>query len=131
MSRILLVDDHEPVCQTLQVMINDMGHDAVIALSGQQAIAAHRKAPVDVLLTDIFMPDMDGYELIQRFRQDFPEVKVIAMTGGIRRVPDGPFLEIAQRIGAQWLLRKPFGFEQLNKVLVQATGPAQESPDAK
>lgn len=121
MSLILLVDDHEPVCQTLQKLLQLMGHEAVIALNGRQALAVQKETPVDVLLTDIFMPEMDGYELIQKFRQDFPQVKVIAMSGGLPRAPDGPFLEIAEKIGAQWLLRKPFSPEQLSEVIGWAT----------
>jgi CheY-like chemotaxis protein len=121
MSLILLVDDHEPVCLTLKTMLQDMGHEALIALNGRQALALHRQSPVDVLLTDIFMPEMDGYELIQKFREEFPTVKVIAMSGGIERAPDGPFLEIAHRMGADWMLRKPFGFDQLDSVIRKAT----------
>ncbi|HEY8996232.1 MAG TPA: response regulator [Lacunisphaera sp.] len=122
MSLILLVDDHEPVCLMLQKLLQIMGHRTVIALSGREAIAIQKQTPADVLLTDIFMPDMDGYELIQKFRRDFPDVKVIAMSGGIPRAPDGPFLEIAQKIGAQWLLRKPFSSEQLSEIIGEATG---------
>jgi CheY-like chemotaxis protein len=125
MSLILLVDDHEPICQTLQKLLQLMGHEAVIALNGRQALAIQKDTPADVLLTDIFMPEMDGYELIQKFRHDFPKVKVIAMSGGLPRVPDGPFLEVAEKIGAQWLLRKPFSPEQLSDVIGKATaGPA-------
>ena len=122
MSRILLVDDHEPVCISLQAMIKGMGHQTLMATNGRQALALHRQTPVDVLLTDIFMPDMDGYELIQRFRQDYPEVKIIAMSGGIPRAPGGPYLEVAEKFGAQWLLHKPFSATRLIEVICEATG---------
>jgi CheY-like chemotaxis protein len=127
MSLILLVDDHEPICQTLKKLLQLMGHEAVIALNGRQALAVQKETPADVLLTDIFMPEMDGYELIRKFRQDFPAVKVIAMSGGLSRAPDGPFLEIAEKIGAQWLLRKPFSPEQLSDVIDKATAPSAPS----
>ena len=122
MSLILLVDDHEPICQTLKKLLQLMGHDTLIALNGRQALALQKETPADVLITDIFMPEMDGYELIQRFRRDFPLVKVIAMSGGIHRAPDGPFLEVAEKIGAHWLLRKPFSPEQLGAVVSKAIG---------
>ena len=124
MSRILLVDDHEPVCATLQNMIQGMGHETVTASNGRQALAVQQRTPADVLLTDIFMPEMDGYELIQKFRQQYPAVKVIAMTGGIPRAPGGPYLEVAQKMGAQWLLRKPFSPTQLIDVISEATEAA-------
>jgi CheY-like chemotaxis protein len=124
MSLILLVDDHEPICLTLKKLLQLMGHEAVIALNGRQALAIQKDTPADILLTDIFMPEMDGYELIQKFRHDFPQVKVIAMSGGLPRVPEGPFLEVAEKIGAQWLLRKPFSPEQLSDVIGKASGEA-------
>lgn len=127
MSRILLVDDHELICRTLKTMIQEMGHEAITAANGRQALAVQQNTPADVLLTDIFMPEMDGYELIQKFRKQYPAVKVIAMTGGIPRAPDGPYLEVAQKFGAQWLLRKPFDASQFITVISQATDAAQSA----
>lgn len=124
MSRILLVDDHEPVCLSLQAMIKGMGHETLFATTGRQALAMHKQSPVDVLVTDIFMPDMDGYELIQKFKHDYPDVKVVAMSGGIPRSPGGPYLEVAGKFGAQWLLRKPFSATRLIEVISEATGEA-------
>ncbi|AOS45939.1 Response regulator receiver protein [Lacunisphaera limnophila] len=124
MSRILLVDDHEPVCISLQAMIKGMGHETVYATTGKQALVMHQQDPVDVLVTDIFMPDMDGYELIQKFHRDYPEVKVVAMSGGIPRAPGGPYLEVAGKFGAQWLLRKPFSATRLIEIITEATGEA-------
>jgi CheY-like chemotaxis protein len=124
MSRILIVDDHEPVCISLQAMIKGMGHETVYATTGKQALLMHRQDPVDVLVTDIFMPDMDGYELIQKFHRDYPEVKVIAMSGGIPRAPGGPYLEVAGKFGAQWLLHKPFSATRLIEIITEATGEA-------
>ena len=127
MSRILLVDDHEPVCISLQAMIKGMGHETLTATSGRQALAVHRQNPVDVLVTDIFMPDMDGYELIQKFRQEYPKVKVVAMSGGIPRSPGGPYLEVAGKFGARWLLRKPFSSMRLIEVINEATSATDSS----
>lgn len=121
MSRILLVDDHEPVTLSLQSMIEGMGHETQTATSGRQALDLHRQSPVDVLVTDIFMPDMDGYELIQKFRRDYPAVKVIAISGGIPRAPGGPYLEVANKMGARWVLRKPFSPAQFIELIDEAT----------
>jgi CheY-like chemotaxis protein len=121
MSRILLVDDHEPVCISLQTMIEGMGHETLTASTGKQALNLQKTKPVDVLVTDIFMPDMDGYELIQRFRHDYPAVKIIAISGGIPRSPGGPYLEVAKKMGAQSVLRKPFGMAQFIEAINQAT----------
>lgn len=124
MSRILLVDDHEPVCISLDEMIKGTGHETLMATSGRQALAMHKENPVDVLVTDIFMPDMDGYELIQKFRRDYPGVKVVAISGGIPRAPGAPFLEVAGKFGARWLLQKPFNTTLLLEVIREATSEA-------
>lgn len=121
MSRILLVDDHEPVILSLQTMIEGMGHETLTATSARQALVLHAQSPVDVLVTDIFMPDMDGFELIQKFRRDHPGVKVIAISGGIPRAPGGPFLEVASKMGARWVLRKPFSPAQFIQLIDEAT----------
>jgi CheY-like chemotaxis protein len=68
------------------------------------------------------MPEMDGYEVIQKFRELFPTVPVIAMTGGMGRKPEGPYLEIAQKFGAKWILPKPFSSDQFGEVIRAATG---------
>ena len=108
-------------------MIKGMGHETLTATSGRQALAVHRQNPVDVLVTDIFMPDMDGYELIQKFRQEYPKVKVVAMSGGIPRSPGGPYLEVAGKFGARWLLRKPFSSMRLIEVINEATSATDSS----
>lgn len=121
MSRILLVDDHEPVIISLQTMLDGMGHETLTATTGRQALDVHRRDPVDVLVTDIFMPDMDGYELIQKFRREHPAVKVVAISGGIPRAPSGPYLEVAHKMGARWVLRKPFSPAQFVEIIEEAT----------
>lgn len=102
-------------------MIEGMGHETMTATSGSQALKLQKSHPVDVLVTDIFMPDMDGYELIQCFRHDYPAVKIIAMSGGIPRSPGGPYLEVAKKMGAQSVLKKPFGMAQFIEAINLAT----------
>lgn len=133
MSRILVVDDHEPVCISLDEMIKGTGHETLMATSGRQALALHQEKPVDVLVTDIFMPDMDGYELIQKFHRDYPGVKVIAMSGGLPRAPGAPFLEVAGKFGARWLLQKPFNTSRFLEIIREATADSvgqQDTPSA-
>src|SRR5688572_12530491 len=102
MSLILLVDDHEPMRTTLTALLKNMGHEVLTAADGKQAMATQKKTPADILLTDIFMPEMDGFELIQNFRKTYPTVKIIAVSGGVPKNPGGPYLNIAQKFGAKW-----------------------------
>jgi CheY-like chemotaxis protein len=122
MSLILVVDDHYPMRVALEELLKQMGHDVLGAKNGKEALAIQKRQPADVLLTDIFMPEMDGYEVIQKFKEQFPTVQVIAMTGGMPRRPDGPYLEIAQKFGAKWVLPKPFSSLQFGEIIRAATG---------
>jgi len=122
MSLILVVDDHYPMRVALEELLKQMGHDVLGAKNGKEALAIQKRQPADVLLTDIFMPEMDGYEVIQKFKEQFPTVAVIAMTGGMPRRPDGPYLQIAQKFGAKWVLPKPFSSLQFGEIIRAATG---------
>jgi len=122
MSLILVVDDHYPMRVALEELLKQMGHDVLGAKNGKEALAIQKRQPADVLLTDIFMPEMDGYEVIQKFKEQFPTVPVIAMTGGMSRKPDGPYLEIARKFGAKWVLPKPFSSLQFGEIIRAATG---------
>jgi len=122
MSLILVVDDHYPMRVALEELLKQMGHEVVGATNGKEALAMQRKQPADVLLTDIFMPEMDGYEVIRKFKELFPGVPVIAMTGGMARQTDGPYLQVAQKLGARWVLPKPFTTVQFVETIRAATG---------
>ena len=127
MSLILLVDDHEPLLTTVADLLQHMGHDVLTAKDGKQALVTQKLTPANVLLTDIFMPEMDGFELIQEFRRLYPSVKIIALSGGMPKNPGGPYLNIAQKFGAKWILPKPFSVSQLADVIRAAT---EEEPAA-
>ena len=128
MSLILLVDDHEPLRTTMTDLLQHMGHGVLTAADGRQALAKQKQTPANVLLTDIFMPEMDGLELIQEFRRLYPNVKIIALSGGMTNRPGGPYLHMAEKFGAQWVLPKPFSVKQLDEVIRAAT--AEETPAA-
>jgi len=110
--RILVVDDNLDLRDSLCFLLNQRGYAAVSARDGQQALQVHRQAPVQVLLTDIYMPLSDGLETIQAFRREFPSVRIIAMSGG-GRVVRGSYLGVASSIGADATLQKPFSIDDL------------------
>ena len=76
-----------------------------------------RSRPADVLITDIFMPDQDGLETIQQFRREFPQVKIIAMSGGGDTLRNVSYLFSAREVGAVEVIRKPFEGEALLDVV--------------
>jgi DNA-binding response OmpR family regulator len=80
--------------------------------NGRLAAQIHRSDPVDLIITDLFMPDTDGLEIINQFRQTYPGVKIIAVSGGGSRGLV-ELLSVAKKMGAQRALMKPFSWEQL------------------
>jgi CheY-like chemotaxis protein len=114
--RVLVVDDNRDMRESTRHLLRLMGYDAEVAMDGQQAMEIHRARPAQVLLTDIFMPGKDGMETIEAFRRQWPEVKIVAMSGG-GSVATRDYLSMAPDIGADATLRKPFSLENLQQVL--------------
>lgn len=111
-QRVLVIDDDDQfrhgLCQLLEVE----GYEVVGARDGREGIRCYRETPVDVVITDLLMPVQEGVETIRELRQEFPNVKIIAISGG-GQGGQLDFLHVAQRLGAQRTLRKPFSREDL------------------
>lgn len=115
---ILIVDDEEAVLKTVRMLAEEAGYEVVVANSGKEAISAATAWSPDLLITDIFMPHMDGLELIQHFLKEFPATKLIAMSGTER----GIYLATARRLGAHDVLPKPIQRDQLLQAIAQQIG---------
>jgi len=100
----------------VKLVLEGAGFEAQVAADGQRALDLQRERPADVLITDIFMPESDGIELIARFKSGFPQVKIIAMSGG-GHVSKKDYLPVAKAIGADGVLQKPFAAETLLRML--------------
>ena len=88
----------------------------VEAEDGEVALKACRANPVDLAITDLFMPVMDGLQLIVQLHEEFPDTKIVAISGSVyERRPR--FLEIAGRMEAVVTLTKPFTVEELRRVV--------------
>jgi DNA-binding response OmpR family regulator len=112
MSRILVVDDNTSMREAVCEMLQQAGYETISMENGRLAVQAHRSDPIDLLITDLFMPDTDGLEIINQFRHEFPKVKIIAVSGGGSRGLI-ELLAVAKRMGAQRALMKPFSREEL------------------
>lgn len=106
--QILVVDDFELILDAIELVLNRKGYQPDFAQSGQEAWDKFREHPYALVVTDIVMPGLDGIELIRRIKSDFPETRIIAMTGyGLR------YLVEARNAGADFLLSKPFTAEKI------------------
>lgn len=117
MARFLIIDDDEDLGSVVQMILELDGHEALVSTDAEAAGAMQRKHDADVLITDIFMPDKDGFELIQQFRREFPQVSIIAMSGGGDILRTHRYLSSAREIGAVRVVRKPFQSEGLLSVV--------------
>ena len=98
MASILVIDD-EPQLQNLLTQILELeGYEVIVASNGKEGIEKFRQQPTDIIITDIVMPEKEGLETIMELRNDFPEVKIIAMSGG-GRVDLKEYLKMAKRFG--------------------------------
>jgi PAS domain S-box-containing protein len=78
--RILVVDDDLGVCQSLRDLLTQEGCDVLVATGGQDALVRLESETVDLVLSDVVMPDLDGYQLFQQVRQRYPGLPVVLMT---------------------------------------------------
>lgn len=102
MARILIVDDEESDRLLVQSILARVGHDTVVVEDGEAALRAFLEAGIDIVVTDLQMPDVHGFELISILREFSPPPAVIALSA------TGPFqLHMAEALGAHWTLRKP------------------------
>lgn len=111
-ARILIIDDEEQIREMLGQMLTREGYEVVHADNGKEGMKVCRGQKVDLIITDIIMPEKDGIEMILELRHDFPHLKVIAISGGGRLGPDG-YLEMAQKLGAHRTFFKPFNRKEI------------------
>lgn len=118
--RVLLVDDNEELREALRRVLERSGYEVQLAADGAEALALQGSRPADVLVTDLFMPERDGFETIESFRARYPAVHIIAMSGDAHIRIQTDYLKVAREIGAQHVLRKPFNPDELLHALQRA-----------
>jgi YesN/AraC family two-component response regulator len=112
MACILIIDDEPQLLDMLGQTLEREGYDIVKASNGKEGIKLYRENPVDLIITDIIMPEKEGIETIFELRKDSPDLKIIAISGGGRIEPD-EYLDIAEKIGADRTFAKPVARQDL------------------
>jgi CheY-like chemotaxis protein len=120
-ARILVVDDDPAIRSVVRRALALDGHDIGEAGTGREALAVFQAAPVDVVVTDLYMPDMDGLEFTRALLREYVGTKVIAMSGGAVQQP-ADALAVARQLGAVATLAKPFSVADLRAVVRRALG---------
>lgn len=121
MARVMIVDDEEADRLLMQAVLARSGYETVVAVSGEDALRQYLEAEVDVVVTDLQMQDVHGFELITILRDFNPAPQVVAVSA------TGPFqLHMAEALGARWTLRKPLDPELLLDAVKRALAAGPE-----
>ena len=110
--RILVADDDADMRLTLKLALELAGYTVDVAANAREALEVQRERPAQVLITDIFMPDADGFEAIDAFRHEFPQTKIVVVSGGAQ-FTKRDYLPDAELIGVDATLQKPFDIDRL------------------
>ncbi len=125
MATIMLIDHDDQVRMLGKISLEDAGYRFVSAASGRHGLRILEHQEVDLILVDIFMPDMDGLVLIQALRQTRPATTIIAINRG-KGLKD--LLDTAKQLGAEATLNKPFTRQELLDVVASQLG--QPNPES-
>ena len=109
---IIIIDDDNAVRGTMRVILERAGYQVIEAADGQDGIERYRDAHADLVITDLFMPGIDGIETIQTLRNEFPDARILAVSGGGSVDAEGPLTD-ARLLGADATLAKPFAIDEL------------------
>ena len=108
-----MIDDDEDVRACIRNILEHSGYSVLEAENGKVGIDICRHNPVDLVIVDLFMPEKEGIETIIELRKEYADLKILAISGGIPGYGPDHFLHIAQKLGADGTLDKPFNMQQL------------------
>lgn len=130
MKRILVIDDDETQRLLCHTILESAGYEVVEAPDGDSGLRLFRQQRFDLVITDIFMPDKNGFETIFELKSESPDIKIIAISGGATwahageqwnryhgALDAGEALKLANERGADWMLPKPFEIQQLLSIV--------------
>ena len=112
MARVLVIEDDKDLRSFIVKIMKTEKHEVVAAANGAAGMKLLQENPVDLVITDIFMPEQDGISTIIELQSDYPAVKIIVISGG-GRLESVNFLELATNLGADQFLQKPFSVEEM------------------
>jgi len=117
--RILVADDEAGVRAFLRRVLEDGGYEVIEAADGKQTLRQALAGRVDLVITDLVMPEQEGIETIQALRRDVPDVAIIAISGAF----EGKFLKSAKLLGAAAALDKPVSAPLLLATVAEVLKP--------
>ena len=128
MQRILVIDDELFVLEAIERVLGSTAVAVIGASNADAGLTAMRESPVDLVIVDVILPGMDGVEAIKIMRRDFPDVRIIAMSGGgnfglnsylPEAISTNAYLAACKAAGANGTLAKPFETAELRALIHQ------------
>jgi DNA-binding NtrC family response regulator len=123
MAKILIIEDDPNVRVAIEHGLTQAGHSVLPTANGKEGMNALRQSTVDLVVTDIFMPEQEGLETITALRKQYPKLPVIAISGG--NVVSEAMLSVARELGAQEVIEKPFGLNSLLTAVGKVLGKGE------
>jgi CheY-like chemotaxis protein len=119
-KRVLVIDDNPDMRRTMQMLLESEGFTVSVAADGEEALRLQKVLPAAVAITDIFMPGKEGIETIYELRKQFPQTKVIVISGGVR-AQGADYFSVARELGAVKAFKKPFEPNELIQAVRELT----------
>jgi len=112
MTKILVIDDDKNIRNLLNRKLSKVGYEVVEAADGEEGLRIYRNERIDLVITDVFMPEKEGVETVLDLKKINPDSKIIAISGGSMQIKHD-FLSMIEDLGAQKTFKKPFDTEEL------------------
>lgn len=131
MASILIIDDEEDIRDALQMVLERAGYEVKVASNGDEALKLQREQPAQLVITDIIMPEKDGVLTIKEMREEYPGLRIIAISGGggVEPLAYKPgaitttaYLAAAKEVGADRVFTKPFDRKDLIQAVADLLG---------
>lgn len=117
MAKILIVDDEDTIRNMIKIVLEREGYEVLEAVNGEDAIEKAAGEELDLLITDLVMPEKNGIDLILQLKDSQKDLPVLAISGGGGVTGRFDYLPVAKLIGASNILRKPFEMSELKEVV--------------
>lgn len=122
MATILIVDDNPTIRWSLSKLLRSSGYEVVETCDGQEALTALVMNDVDMVLTDLYMPEVDGIELLIRLKDSKRNQPIVAMSGG-GHLETSAVLTLARDLGVTATIEKPFTADDLLELIGNVLAP--------
>ena len=127
MAKILVIEDDEEMRDLLNILLIDDGHQVIVAKDGREGVQCFHQFHPNLVITDIYMPNKDGIEVIRELIDFNPKQAIIAMSGDYYCIPVSYNVDLASAFGARGVLIKPFGRGQLREIITEVLGQTASS----